>query len=122
MRRLTFLLALVLFAGSASRASAQVENAIRQAGDNQIVRLPGQFTLQGQPSDVALVQFADGTIFAADSLYNLLFSPFVTEAYWASNGDLVVRVAFWNPEPRFNGGTVSLWRGAWLIDRDRIRL
>jgi hypothetical protein len=108
--------------GSGPEANAQ-ENMIRQAAQNRNIHLPGRFTVQGKTfHDVAEVVLGNGQVFMRATLWELICSPFMSEWYVSSSGDIVVRVSFANPQPIFHLGTVAVFNGRQELDRDRIRL
>jgi hypothetical protein len=116
--------AMTLLSGAAM-AQAD-ETRIRQADQDREVRgvvaQPLLFTVTGPASDLVAVQLANNAIFAAGTIGQLRSSPFVREVIYHTGGQISLRLCFPSPQAAFNGGTVSIQRGALLIDRDRIVL
>lgn len=102
------------------------EGKIRQADQNLVingnVNRPLLFTVVGQPNDIVAVHYRNGRLFQAVTIAQLLRSPLSQGSYEGSGGDIAVRVCITSAQADFNQGTVSICRGAGIVDRDRIVL
>lgn len=123
-RSIVFAAAVAVFCAMAGNAPATAqESFIRQTEQDRNVKLPGMFTIQGyQFHDVAEVVYGNGHMAMRATLWDLICSPFMRDWYVSSSGQVVVRLGFEYPQPAFHMGTVSVYHGWNLIDRDRIRL
>lgn len=123
----SILAAAVIAAGLAAPALAQYdETRIRTAASQTQVEghinQPLLFTVTGYLTDVASVQICTGQTAFSGTLSSLRTSPFVYEIVNHSGGQTSLRFCFPSAQAAFGGGTVTVQRGATIIDRDRIVL
>lgn len=102
------------------------EGKIRQAHQNLIVEgrasQPLLFTTTGHLTDVVAVHRKDGSLRFCMTLGQLANSQFALDRVLHSGGETSVRVCLPNPGFPLHQGTVTIYRGQGIVDRDRIVL
>ncbi len=116
----------VLGLGAAPALAQYDESRIRTASSStQVEGRVGQtlfFTVTGYLSDTASIQNCFGSNTLIGSISNLRWHPYVYEVVYHSGGQASLRFCVPSAGAVLNGGTVTVQRGATLIDRDRIVL